>query len=79
MIFLVKYWKHIALIAIAVGAFLWLQRHDATIRQTERTACVAAQAQSDIKGVKTNDRINRAVSRLADPDLDRELIDHWLR
>lgn len=38
-------WKnraHIALIALAVGAFFWLQAHDAKIRAAEQTTCKLA-------------------------------------
>lgn len=79
MIFLLKYWRHIGLVMLALAAFVWLQIHDARIRKAERQACQLAQAQSDIEGVKQNEKVADEVRRLSDPDLDRQLIDHWLR
>lgn len=83
MTFMLKYWRTIAIILAFAGLVgsLWLYGHRKYQAgyNTAWDKCLADQQKADMEGVKNREEINRKNVRLSDPDIDKRIIDKWLR
>lgn len=79
MIFILKYWKIIALIlaVLTLLGALWYYGH--TKYRQGWDECTAGQIQAEIEGVKTRDEIKTKINRYSPSNVDKRLIADWLR
>lgn len=78
MIFLIRYWKYIALIlaVLSVLGGLWYYGH--TKYRQGWDECTTEQEKAEIKSKETKDEIKTKNHRASLSDIDKRLIDNWL-
>jgi len=77
--FVIRYWRYIALgfAVLSVLGALWYYGH--TKYRQGWDECTLEQDKAEMEGIKTREETRYEINRYSPSDVDKRLIDKWLR